>query len=73
MKASRNKYMKERRARLRAEGICVDCQKEEVKPDPAHPEKKHVTCETCRGDRRIRMANSKKQSSLPFSSTEATL
>jgi hypothetical protein len=73
MRASRKNYMKERRARLRAEGICVDCQDEEVKPDPEHPEKKHVVCDTCREARRKRLAKSKRQATLPFVTTEATL
>jgi len=72
-RAHLNKYMKERRARLRAEGICVDCQKNEVKPDPEHPERKHVTCGTCREARRKRLANSTRQAALPFVTTEATL
>lgn len=67
-----NKYMKERRARLRKEGICVDCQQNEVKPDPAHPEKKHVTCDVCRKARRDRLS-SKGQLTLPLHSTEMTL
>jgi len=67
-----NKYMQERRARLRREGICVDCQKNEVKPDPEHPEKKHVTCADCRKARRDRLTANARQGALPFFS-EATL
>lgn len=68
-----NKYMKERRAKLSAEGICVDCQKNEVQPDPANPKQKHVCCADCRKARRDRVSASKRQASLPFYSTEATL
>lgn len=68
-----NKYMKERRARLRKEGICVDCQKNEVKADPAEPLKKHVTCADCRKARRERLDANKRQAALPFFSTEATV
>jgi hypothetical protein len=68
-----NKYMKERRARLRREGICVDCQKNEATPDPK-TKKKHVCCEDCRKDRRERLAANKRQYSLALTaSTEATL
>jgi hypothetical protein len=65
-----NKYMKERRARLRREGICVDCQQQEVKPDPK-TKKKHVCCDDCREVRRKRLAANKRQAALPF--VEATL
>jgi hypothetical protein len=71
-RAACNKYVKERRARLRKEGICVDCQQNEVEPDPKG--KKHVCCAGCRKDRRERLANSKRQFSLALTgSTEATL
>lgn len=67
-----NKYMKERRARLRREGICVDCQDKEVKPDPK-TKKRHVCCADCRKARRDRLAANKRQAVLPFFSGEATL
>jgi hypothetical protein len=68
-----NKYMKERRARLRREGICVDCQKNEVKPDPEHPLVKHVTCADCRKARRDRLAANRRQGALPFKLSEMSL
>jgi hypothetical protein len=71
-RAHLNTYMKERRARLRLEGICVDCQKNEVKPDP-ETKKKHVCCADCRKARRERIAANKRQGALPFRPTEATL
>lgn len=68
-----NKYMKERRAKLRQEGICVDCQKNEVKTDPVTG-KKHVCCDDCRKARRERLAANRRQYSLALTaSTEATL
>jgi hypothetical protein len=73
MRKGCNSYMKERRARLRREGICVDCQKSEVKPDPK-TNKKHVCCDDCRKARRDRLAASQRQYSLALTAaTEATL
>lgn len=68
----RNKYMKERRARLAKEGTCVDCQKNEVKPDPV-TKKVHVVCDDCRKARRDRLAANKRQAAFEFLSKEATL
>jgi hypothetical protein len=68
-----NSYMKERRARLRREGICVDCGKNEVKPDPI-TNKKHVVCDDCRKARRDRLAANKRQYTLALTAaTEATI
>lgn len=57
-KADRNKYQKKRRAALRAQGICVDCQQSPaVKP--------HVLCNHCRYARGYRIRSSK-QLPLPL-------
>lgn len=72
-RAGANKYMKERRARLRREGICVDCQRSEVKADPV-TKKKHTLCDDCRKARRDRLATNKRQYTLALTTaTEATL
>jgi hypothetical protein len=53
-----NTYMKDRRARLRAQGVCVDCQK-----NKAHVDEKgkcHVCCDVCLAARRARWRNGAK-------------
>lgn len=67
----RNKYMKERRARLRREGICVDCQKRSAYKDPATGQT-HTCCEECLKSRRNRWKNSKLQYELPLQHAEPT-
>jgi hypothetical protein len=68
-----NKYMKERREKLRLEGTCVDCQKRPAKVDPK-TNRRHVCCEWCLQQRRDRTNNSTRQYSLALSkSTEFTL
>jgi hypothetical protein len=72
-RANFSTYQKERRARLRREGICVDCGKNEIKADPI-TKKTHVVCDDCRKARRDRLAANKRQYSLVLTAaTEATL
>lgn len=66
----RNKYMKDRRARLAKEGTCVDCQQNEVKPPDPVTKKRHVLCDACCKARTERLAANKRQGAL---FTEATL
>lgn len=68
--AERSTYMKNRRARLMREGLCVDCGKHSAK-DPAEPDKPHVVCVGCRKDRRDRLAANVRQYTLALG--EATL
>jgi hypothetical protein len=68
-RAGANKYMKERRARLRSEGICVDCQKRDAYKDPKTG-KQHTCCETCLKARRERVAANKRQYSLALEYVE---
>lgn len=59
------KYFKERRAVLKAMGICVDCQVEPAaKAEPG--KKPHVCCENCLKQRRDRWINGRVGASLPF-------
>lgn len=54
-----NGYMKERRARLKEKGICVDCQSSPAK-------KPHVCCDFCLGQRRDRERVRRSSLPLPF-------
>lgn len=54
-----NTYMKDRRAKLRADGICVDCQKNKAHVDP-ETKKRSVLCEDCKRARRDRWRNGSK-------------
>lgn len=65
MKASRNKYMKERRAKLRAEGLCVDCQKRKVHANKK-TKKQHVLCKICLAVRTTRLEASKARVQFPL-------
>jgi hypothetical protein len=48
------RYMKNRRANLRARGICVDCQKNAAKPGVNGRGKPFVCCDDCLQQRRTR-------------------
>ena len=54
-----NTYMKDRRAKLRAEGTCVDCQKNKAHVNPK-TKKVHVCCSGCLAARRDRWRNGSK-------------
>lgn len=60
-----NKYMAKRRARLKEEGICVDCQTAKVSPPPAG-QRPHVCCNACLEARRSRWRANHMLIPLPF-------
>jgi hypothetical protein len=62
----RKKYMASRRAKLRVEGICVDCQKEKAHIN-AKTGQRHVLCVACLAARRSRIElSAKRQYTLPM-------
>jgi hypothetical protein len=48
------RYMRDRRARLRDRGTCVDCQQRPAKPGKNRSGKPYTCCETCLQARRDR-------------------
>lgn len=61
----KKRYMRLRRAGLKRRGICVDCQREPVKPGERRPGKKHILCESCLQQRRDREKSGRRRASIP--------
>jgi hypothetical protein len=59
-------YTKRRRERLKAAGICTDCQRRRIRRKPRLSQRTPSLCAACRRARRVRLAAGRRQLYLPF-------